>query len=341
MREPVNVMLKPPAAREADKNSAQRAEDIAYTINHALSCGLNDMIIAPSIAALFGVQVGCSDPSHHHGTHDNGHHGHDHHGHDHHGHEGHNHPVFPSPFPTGAGKKPTPRKAKFVADVPPEPHNHTHGEPHIHAPRKFSWKNLNWNTIDWKTYRSEALHYLKGEIIGDAAAVPLTIATQRLFPSLMEGLRRVIEPITAPFFCTGANAAAAHWGKRHGFGSDAPEVIEKAHAMYDREMQHLPQAVMWNLYAFPIGVVTQKLSGHDSSYARIIRNKSIGAIISNTLLLGSRALAPGIAQQWDAMNSRSIIAPVTGAAMQAFGANPAPAPWVERVEQGPPTVRTP
>ena len=302
MNEPVNVMLLSPAEREANKTRAQRAEDIAYTLNHALSCGTNDMFIAPTISALLGVQVGCADPTHDHGVHE--HHHHDHHPHN--AHDGRTHRSF-SKWP-----------AKFL---PPEP------SPQVQAAKKF----------DWKIYRSEALHYLKGEIVGDALAVPLTIATQRFFPALMAGIGTLVEPVAAPFFRRGANASAEKWGADAGLDADAPEVVARAQALYHSEMQHLPQAVMWNVFAFPIGVVTQKMGGHGSSYARIIRNKSIGALISNALLLGGRAMAPNIAQQWDAMNSRYLIAPVTGLVGEASGLKHSDvARWAARVQSASP-----
>ena len=300
------MLSKPVATQEAQKTREERAEDIAYTINHAVSCATTDMLIAPTVSALFGVQVGCADPSHDHG--------HDHHDHDHHGHEQHH-------------------------DSAAQGHAH---EPHPHAPKRFK--------LNWKLYRSEALHYFKGEVIGDLAAVPLTIMVQRFFPSVMNGIRHLIEPLAAPFFRRGADYAAKRWGAKQGLPEDAPEIVAHAQSMYQSEIKHLPQAVMWNLFAFPIGVIGQKLGGHGSSVSRIIRNKSIGALISNGILLGTRAFAPDMAERWDKMNSEHVIVPTTKVIGKIFGVrdedvdrlskqNNADTSWAKRVEDDQPPTK--
>lgn len=307
----------PAVETEAEKTRQQRATDVAYTINHAVSCATTDMLIAPTISALFGVNVGCSDPTHHHGSephdHFHAHHDHDHkhehheHHHDgdhHHAHEDHDH--------------------GHAHDHEPPVEPHAHAELHSHGPQR--------SKLNWQLYKSEALHYLKGEIVGDLAAVPLTIMVQRYLPSVMAGLGSIIGPLASPFFRSGAERTARRWGHEHGFADDAPEVVARAEAMYRSEMKHLPQAVMWNLFAFPIGVVGQKWGGHASSTARIIRNKSIGAVISNGILLGGRALNPDLAGRWDDFNSTHVIVPTTKVVGKLFGVKDSD---MDRIAQGP------
>ena len=279
--------LHPSASdRENEKDARQRAEDIAYTINHALSCGTTDVVLQPVIAAAFGVNVGCGDPAH----------SHHHHGHDHH------HP-----------------KPKLTL----------------------------------KTFAHEAGHYFKGEIIGDFVAVPLTIGVQRFFPNFMNGLRKIFEPLLGWAFRGGANRTARHWGKEHGLAEDAPEVKTHAEEIYEHEVSHLPQAVVWNMFAYPIGAVAQKMGGHGRSYPEILKSKLVGAMVSNGILIGGRMLAPGAAQKWDAITGEKVFLPATKAVGKIFGLDEktmeraaekqhkrAPSTWQKRVEDGQPQTGT-
>lgn len=231
--------------KEAEKSKTEkdRATDIAYTINHAISCGTTDVVLQPVIAATFGINVGCNDPSHR----------------------------LPG--------------------------------------QKFSLRS----------FLHEAGHYLKGEIIGDLVAVPLTIGVQRLFPNFMHGVRKVVEPLTGWAFRLGTNHAAQRWGKQQGLAADAPEVKAHADAMYEHEVRHLPQAVVWNMFAYPIGAFGQKAMGHGSGYAQIFKSKLVGAAVSNGILIGGRMLTPGAAQTWDRFAGDNFIAPMSKTVGKIFG----------------------
>ncbi|MBX9725752.1 MAG: hypothetical protein K2X09_00680 [Rickettsiales bacterium] len=228
---------------EKEKTANQRAEDVAYTINHALSCGTTDVVLQPALAAAFGINVGCGE------------------------------------------------------------HGHAHGK----------------QQLTLKTFAHEAGHYLKGEIIGDFAAVPLTIGVQRFFPSFMHGLRTLFEPLLGWAFRGGANRTARHWGKEHGLAPDDAQVKAHADEMYEHEVSHLPQAVVWNMFAYPIGAVAQKIGGHGRSYPEIFKSKLVGAAVSNGLLIGGRMVAPGAAQKWDAMTGDNIFLPVSKTVGKLFG----------------------
>lgn len=79
-----------PEAREKHKSEREKAEDVAYTINHALVCATTD-VIDPFVAAwsqrYLGIKLNTSfcNQTHDH-IHDDHHH-HHHHGHDHHHHD--------------------------------------------------------------------------------------------------------------------------------------------------------------------------------------------------------------------------------------------------------------
>lgn len=271
---------------EREKDANKKAEDVAYTINHALSCGTTDVVLQPLIAAAFGVNVGCAHPDHAH-DHD--------HGHAHH----HDHPV-----------------------VKPK--------------------------ITLKSFAHEAGHYLKGEIIGDFAAVPLTIGVQRFFPNFMNGIRKVFEPLLGWAFRGGANRTARHWAQEKGIAEDAPETKAHAAEIYEHEVSHLPQAVVWNLFAYPIGAIGQKMSGHNRPWGEIFKSKLVGAAISNGILIGGRMVAPGAAQKWDTLTGENIFAPVSKKVGRLFGVDEdalekanqkqrshGAKAWAERVEEEP------
>ncbi len=302
---PVTVVHKAgleiqPSAREREqaKDKQQRAEDVAYTINHALSCGTTDVLLQPIIAAVFDKNIGCADPSHadHNGKHHDGHgHGHEHHGpgHEHHG-PGHEH-HGPGHEHHGPGH---------------EHHGPAHKTPHPAKPK-----------LTLKAFAHTAGHYLEGEVIGDVAAVPLTIGVQRFFPNFMHGIRKLTEPLFGWAFRAGANRTARHWAQEQGLANSAPEVKAHAEEIYQHEISHLPQAVVWNMFAYPIGAVAQlKRSGYDLDHLpRILKSKLVGALVSNSILIGGRMIAPGAAQKWDAAMGERVLLPVGKKVGKLFG----------------------
>jgi hypothetical protein len=233
-----------PSEAEADAHKKQQeAVDIAYTLNHALSCGATDVVLQPAIAAAFGVNVGCGNPNHYH---------------------------------------------------PNEP-------------------------LTLKSFAVEAGHYFRGEIIGDVVAVPLTIAVQRNFPDFMHGIRKLLEPATGWAFRLGANRNANEWADKSGVSRDSFEVKARAESIYEHEMSHLPQAVVWNMISYPISAVAQRMGGHNVSYPEIFKNKLLGATVSNSLLLGGRVLAPESAQKWDYLVGDHVFLPASKMIGGLFG----------------------
>lgn len=276
---------------EREKDANKKAEDVAYTINHALSCGTTDVVLQPVIAAAFGgaLNVGC-------------------------GHAGHAH-----------------EKLSWKETL-----------------QKFSFKNL--KNLSWKEFRHDAAHYLKGEIFGDFVAVPLTIVVQRLFPNFMNGIRKITEPVFGWAFHAGANRTARHWAQEKGIAEDAPETKAHAAEIYEHEVSHLPQAVVWNLFAYPLGAAAQKFDGHNHTWGQIFKSKLVGAIISNGILIGGRMVAPGPAQKWDTLTGDHIFAPVSKKVGRLFGVDEdaiekanqkqrshGSKAWAERVEEEPKT----
>ena len=230
-------------ARELEKSKAslERAEDVAYTINHAISCLTTDVFIAPSFSAL-----------------------------------------------------------------------------------------LSGGKLNWKCYLHEAGHYFKGEVAGDFLAVPLAIGVQRFFPGFMEGVNKFLDPLATPLFRHGSQRAAERWGKKHGLEADNQEVVDRAAAIFNHEKGKLKFVAMWNVFAFPIGVAVQAMledkhghqgHSHGGSIGKIIAFKSLGALVSNGMLLAWRATMPDAAERFDKLDSKYIIRPTTRVFGKLFGIN--------------------
>lgn len=258
-------------AHEAAKTQEERAEDIAYTFNHALSCGLTDIFVQPFASAWIDTRIQEDKIpkwlrwiQNIFEKHDHGDHGH---GHDHH-----------------------------------------HGHHHDHNHKPSLWENTK--------------HWTTGEILGDAGAVPLTIMVQRMFPGFMQGIRNIIEPVAGGLFHNGAKRDARHWARQHGLSPDSPEAKQKEHALYEHELSHLPQAVVWNAFSVPINLGSQYLMAPTCNKPRIFNlvvGKTFGSLVSNTALIGGRAMAPEAFNEWDRFNSKHVIRPVTRTVGGIFG----------------------
>ena len=199
-----------PKDREQQKNELQRAQDIAYTVNHAVVCTVADVFGAPVNALtqkwLGADIVGCNDPSHNHG-----------------------------------------KRAK-------------------------------------RGFMSYLGHVAPAEIASDVAAVPITIAVQRLFPGFMQGLSKAMEPVFGDIFKIGAKAGGKSWAKKHGLNPDGAEAKEKTNEIYHHEADHLAQAGVWTATAFGLNVGILYTSEHvrppeggAQSLKRLIIGKGIGS----------------------------------------------------------------
>ena len=98
------------------------------------------------------------------------------------------------------------------------------------------------------------IQYAKGEFIGDFGAVPLTIGMQRMFPNFMNGVRKLSEPLMRPVFTWGVVRDNKKWAEKNSVALDSPEFKEHAAKVYEYEMSHFPQAVVWT--GFSLGLNT-------------------------------------------------------------------------------------
>lgn len=274
---------------EAEKTRQQRAEDIAYTINHAVSCGVTDIFVQPGISAVVTT------------AHDDGHlpkwlhwithifeHDHDH---------------------DEPAKKVEAAGAKIVGNVAEA------GE------KKAVGKLATELSEHGSSFMHNVGHWFTGEIIGDVGAVPLTIGVQRFAPGMMQDMRTALEPLAKPMFMGGAKHSAREWGKKNGFSADSDEVKAKEATMYEHEISHLPQAVVWNFFSFPINIGAQYVMFHKQpkDVPMMIVAKTFGAMFSNTALIGGRAAIPDSASKWDQWSGKNIVIPTTKAIGGLFG----------------------
>jgi hypothetical protein len=269
-----------PEEREARKTREERAEDIAYTINHALACTATDFIdpyVGNWTQKYLGKRfsIGC---------------GHDH-SHDH----GHDHGMH-----CGPGSPTHDHKSHGLPGLPIiDDHDH-HNCGHDHHHHKH-------------TPDSHLTHWWLGEVIGDFGAVPVTIAFQRYAPGLMNGIRNLLEPVLRPVFKFGANMSARSWASKQGLGSDSEACKKKADEIYEHEVRHLPQALLWTASSIAINLTTQKLLGNTAPLWQLAAGKAAGASISAGLVVSGRALMPQTARNWDGWTSKNVFLPMTKA----------------------------
>jgi hypothetical protein len=284
-----------PSEREFRKTRQQKAEDIIYTLNHAITClSITDLLIAPWVGYLsqswFGKRVDICGHDHSadgHDHHDHDDH-HDHHEHDHHEHHDHDH--------HHAAKNPL---RGFIEDVKNLP---------------TTLKEMTWNK-----FIKGAGNWIIGEFIGDVFAVPTTIVVQRIAPGFMDGMRRILEPVVGGLFRSGAERSARHWADKNGLAADAPEVVARAEELYRYEIQHLPQMLVWTASSVGINYVTMKTINRDLNMGTFIKGKSLGAGTTAGLVFGARALSPGTAHGWDSTVGKHVIAPATKKVSGLFG----------------------
>lgn len=305
---PLNVLS--PAEYEAAKTEAQRAEDIAYTINHSVYCTITDFINPPVNAATDGylrwLIPGC---------------GHDHsgdHAHDH----GHNH--GPTCNHDHGSHSQSHGSGHVHSASCNHGHAHGHGQGHAHGTvPKSRWDRV--KLASKQAFSKERfIQYVKGEFIGDFGAVPLTIATQRTFPTAMDGLRKLSEPIIGPVFQWGVERSSKKWALQKGIDLDSPEYKTHVKDVYEHEMRHFPQAIAWTGYSLGLNVAYQMHADKSpiptwNKLALKTGTVLSGILITAGVVVAARALAPHKMREIDKWSSDKVILPVTKGVSKVFG----------------------
>lgn len=180
-------------------------------------------------------------------------------------------------------------------------HGHDHTHHHSHAPH------------------SHLKQWWLGEVVGDFGAVPVTIFIQRMFPSAMDGIGKVMEHALGGFFRRGAEKSTRKWALRNSVSNDSQEYKNHFQDVYRYEIEHLPQALVWTASSIAINLTTQKLTGNHAPLWQLATGKAVGATISAGLVVGARGLFPEAAHRWDSYTSTHLFLPATKAVGTLFG----------------------
>ncbi len=216
-------------------------------------------------------------------------------------------------------------------------HHHHHDHHHGHEHRHHHQAEAKW----WQ--------WVAGEFIGDFGAVPVTLAFERGMPKLMDNIRNVMEPVLGGYFRNGANRAAKKWAQSQGIAGDSSECQARAEEIYQHEVKHLPQALIWTASSISINLLAQKkLLGNPGPLWQLAVGKAVGASVSASLVVGARGMAPESARNWDRFTSKHLFLPATKAIGPLFGVDsdavdrmaarempPEETAWAERVQEKP------
>ena len=148
------------------------------------------------------------------------------------------------------------------------------------------------------------------EFIDDFGAVPLTIAAQTLFPSVMYSLQKIVEPAFKGIFLNGAKRDAKDWAKNNGYTIDSEEYKEKVEKVYKYEIIHIPQAIVWTISAIGLNVFLQKSLGNKAPIHHILAGKIGGSLLTAIIVLSGRSIFPRKAKKIDSFTSEKILLPI-------------------------------
>lgn len=180
------------------------------------------------------------------------------------------------------------------------------------------------------------INWVIGEVLGDYLAVPVTVFAQRHAPGFMNGIRHVMEPALGWLFHFGAHNAARNWAKQHGVDPGSQQCKDREKQIYEHEVRHLPQALMWTVSSSAINIGTQYLlerPGHPHmhgghmhppvGFLEWVGGKAVGKLAGASttagIVVGMRGLAPHSAEKWDSWTSRNVFLPLTSSVGGLFG----------------------
>ena len=282
--------------KEDHKTDAERAEDISYTINHAIACTATD-IISPFIGNFTQnylgkrITIGCN----------------------------HDHTPSSSTPVFAAGRVEKSGKGLFRVLKDAEEKHSIGGYKRLHTIHTCE------HGLPVAQSKNNLKHWWIGELAGDFGAVPVTIAVQRFVPGFMNAIRTLAEPFAAPLFKIGARRSTRIWAEENHIASDTAEYKAHEKEVFEHEMSHLPQAFMWTASSTVLNLAAQRLSGNKGELSHLIAGKLAGSITSASLVLGFRGIAPHQAYRLDRFTSEHIFEPVTRAVTGR------PSSWQEKV----------
>lgn len=237
--------------REQQKSSHAKAQDIAYTINHALACTALDTLNTP-VEVLSQRYLG----------------------------------------------------RKFSISFCPGCATNSHA-PEFHGKADSALTSTG--------------RWLVAEYAGDWLGVIPTVTMQRYAPGVMEGIGRTLSYVLGPVFRYGANRSAGAWALEQGISPEGETAKFRANEIYQHELKHLPQAAVWTVASTALCLGTLRLMGDTHSLGVNAASKLIGASTSILGVLGTRAMAPDLARNWDSWPSRNLYLPLTKVVGRTIG----------------------
>lgn len=158
--------------------------------------------------------------------------------------------------------------------------------------------------------KSQLPNAYAAEFIGDFGSIPITIAAQRFFPTAMSWIRKAAEPMLKGIFLSSAERNAKGWATEHGYVIGSEEYKQKVSRIYEYEMSHIPQAVVWTVSAVGLNVAAQVRLGNKAPVHHIAAGKIGASALSAVLTLGGRSMFPRKAEKFDKWTSKNIILPI-------------------------------
>jgi hypothetical protein len=210
-------------------------------------------------------------------------------------------------------------------------HDHSHDDgacSHHHAPLPANASR--WEKVKMASRQAFSkerfIDYAQGEFIGDFGAVPLTIGVQRLFPDLMHGLRKLCEPAMQPLFMWGVKRDTKKWAQTNHVAEGSAQYREHAAKLYEYEMEHFPQAVIWTGFSLGLNTAYQVWADKTPmafSHKLALKSGSVlsGVLVTAGVVVAARAMAPASMHGFDQWMSKNAILPATKKVGEVFGIN--------------------
>lgn len=161
-----------------------------------------------------------------------------------------------------------------------------------------------------KNNKSQPLRWYIAEVAGDVSAVPLTVGMQRFFPGTMAHISETVEPLFKKSFRKGAARATKEWAQNHGVSEDSPEYKEHFDKVYNYEVSHIPQALVWAVSSTALNVGIQlAIDKNQTPFHHILAGKLGGAALAAGVTLGARTILPHKAEKLDRFISKNLVLP--------------------------------
>jgi hypothetical protein len=133
---------------------------------------------------------------------------------------------------------------------------------------------------------------------------------QRLFPGFMSSVSSYVEPAFSKAFKSSSMRDAKDWAIRHNYSVDSKECKERADRIYNYEIKHIPQALVWTTSAAGLNIVSQRALGSKAPISHLAAGKIGGSILTAGITLGGRMMFPRKAEKVDKFIGENLFIPI-------------------------------